>query len=285
MKNKLFILFILFSLKGFCQVPDTETFTLDTVVTVVNPTTDDLTDCFSDAVADLFDPEYTSYTANSLLRFRNYATPFPEYGGTGGIGTSTSSTTVDVDYPSTSTNGLLILQVATKTNTTFTDPSGWTRIGGWVGTNSYAWYYKITTGSETGNLTVTADSSSNMGGIMYFYKYVNQTTSTGGEVSGSVFKAVFTGRAVDGILNDLCGMYCIVFGEISASTNQNQPLVIIIGDAVGWVTDSNLNTSSGGGYTFMAVSYLYESTETSSLLAMPYANSTHSLQHLLIKPL
>ena len=36
-------------------VPDTTTFTLQDVVTEVNPTTDDLVDCFADAVAGKFD--------------------------------------------------------------------------------------------------------------------------------------------------------------------------------------------------------------------------------------
>ena len=52
-------------------VPDTNTFTLQTVVTEVNPTTDDLVDCFADAVAGKFDSNYSG-SKNSLLNFRNY---------------------------------------------------------------------------------------------------------------------------------------------------------------------------------------------------------------------
>ena len=52
-------------------VPDTTTFTLQDVVTEVNPTTDDLVDCFADAVSLNFDPAYEG-SKNQLLNFRNY---------------------------------------------------------------------------------------------------------------------------------------------------------------------------------------------------------------------
>ena len=52
-------------------VPDTTTFTLQNVVDEVNPTTDDLVDCFADAVASKFDSSYEG-SKNQLLNFRNY---------------------------------------------------------------------------------------------------------------------------------------------------------------------------------------------------------------------
>jgi hypothetical protein len=56
-------------------VPNTNTFSLQDVVNEVNPTTNDLQDCFSDASSSDFNPSYNndSYApANSLLRFRDY---------------------------------------------------------------------------------------------------------------------------------------------------------------------------------------------------------------------
>lgn len=53
------------------QVPDTNTFGLQDVVDVVNPTTDDLVDCFADADNELFDPNYKE-DETELLEFRNY---------------------------------------------------------------------------------------------------------------------------------------------------------------------------------------------------------------------
>ena len=52
---------------GICTYP----FSLQDVVDVVNPTTDDLIDCFSDADQNLFDPEYVGIKDN-LANFRNY---------------------------------------------------------------------------------------------------------------------------------------------------------------------------------------------------------------------
>lgn len=52
-------------------VPDTTTFELQDVVDEVNPTTDDLLDCFADAVASKFDSTYEG-SKNQLLNFRNY---------------------------------------------------------------------------------------------------------------------------------------------------------------------------------------------------------------------
>jgi len=52
-------------------VPDTNTFSLDDVVTEVNPTTDDLTDCFADATSASFDSTYSG-NKDRLSNFRNY---------------------------------------------------------------------------------------------------------------------------------------------------------------------------------------------------------------------
>ena len=53
------------------SIPNTNTFTLQNVVTEINPTTDDLVDCFADANASGFDPAYKG-SKNQLLNFRNY---------------------------------------------------------------------------------------------------------------------------------------------------------------------------------------------------------------------
>lgn len=52
-------------------VPNTNTFSLQDVVNEVNPTTNDLVDCFSDATSSDFDPNYSG-SKNSLINFRNY---------------------------------------------------------------------------------------------------------------------------------------------------------------------------------------------------------------------
>ena len=50
------------------SVPNTTTFTLQDVVTEVNPTTDDLNDCFNDAIASYFNSAYEG-SKNQLLNF------------------------------------------------------------------------------------------------------------------------------------------------------------------------------------------------------------------------
>lgn len=53
-------------------VPNTTTFSLQDVVDEINPTTDDLVDCVSDATSGSYDGSYYSSPATSLLEFRNY---------------------------------------------------------------------------------------------------------------------------------------------------------------------------------------------------------------------
>ena len=69
-------------------VPDTTTFTLQDVVDVVNPTTDDLVDSFADAVAGDFDSSYGPGDETNLLQFRNYdgTTSLPSF--LGSVGTA-----------------------------------------------------------------------------------------------------------------------------------------------------------------------------------------------------
>ena len=58
------------------SVPNTNTFSLQDVVDVVDPTTDDLVDCFSDADSSAFNSSYNPNSAgnnNNLLNFRDYS--------------------------------------------------------------------------------------------------------------------------------------------------------------------------------------------------------------------
>tara|TARA_R110002060_G_C2027463_1_gene93009 strand:+ start:36 stop:467 length:432 start_codon:yes stop_codon:yes gene_type:complete len=79
-------------------VPDTTTFTLQDVVDVVNPTTDDLEACFDDAVAGDFDSSYGPGDESNLLQFRNYDSsgPTPFLGSV--ASTPICSQTVNITY-------------------------------------------------------------------------------------------------------------------------------------------------------------------------------------------
>jgi len=77
MKTK-FLISILFALVNLFtvgqSVPNTTTFTLQDVVDVVRPQTDDLVDCFSDAISGDFNPAYSG-SKDNLLNFRDYKPP------------------------------------------------------------------------------------------------------------------------------------------------------------------------------------------------------------------
>ena len=74
MKNSFFIIIWFLGLAGNVlgqSVPNTTTFTLQNVVDAVNPTTDDLQDCFNDANSAYFNATYSG-TKTELLNFRDY---------------------------------------------------------------------------------------------------------------------------------------------------------------------------------------------------------------------
>ena len=54
------------------SVPDTTTFTLADVVAAVLPSSNDLIECFDDAVDGAFDSSYGPGNKKELLQFRNY---------------------------------------------------------------------------------------------------------------------------------------------------------------------------------------------------------------------
>jgi len=78
-------------------VPDTTTFTLQNVVDEVNPTTDDLVDCFADAIAAKFDPTYSGDKDN-LLNFRNYNGGLPSFLGSVNGTNNTCSLAMNITY-------------------------------------------------------------------------------------------------------------------------------------------------------------------------------------------
>jgi len=100
------------------------------------------------------------------------------YGANGGIGYAASGTSVSVPYPSGIAAGqMLVLQVLQATATDdIATPSGWTKLGsdsegsGTTGANS-AWFAKVASGSESGNLTVSRTGDV----AIYFYGIIWRT--------------------------------------------------------------------------------------------------------------
>lgn len=175
MKNLLIILFINFSFLCFGQVPNTGTFDLDTVVDVVVPTTNDLVDCFSDAITGYFDPTYSG-SKDRLSNFRNYGGTSIGYKNTGGADYVSSASSIDISFPLTDEGDFLIMTVSTKNNRGFTTPSSWTQITSPVSNAnmSFAWYYIVADGDETGNQTVSiTGGNDSIAGIIYGFEGVN----------------------------------------------------------------------------------------------------------------
>jgi uncharacterized delta-60 repeat protein len=96
-------------------VPNTNTFSLQDVVDEINPTTDDLVDCISDATEGSYDTNYFSTPATSLLEFRNYGALSGFYTD---LGTGFNST---VEEPTLQSDGKILV------GGTFTSLNGNTR--------------------------------------------------------------------------------------------------------------------------------------------------------------
>ena len=136
-------------------VPDTTTFELQDVVTEINPTTDDLVDCFADAVSADFDSNYGPGDESNLLQFRNYGagSSLTSYSSSGlassakACGQPTSNTY----YHNGSGTTPAVLDIC------YTDSAGTTALGsGW---------YKMADGSAGGSRYFT-NSSGRVGQII-----------------------------------------------------------------------------------------------------------------------
>jgi len=110
-------------------VPNTTTFSLQDVVDEVNPTTNDLVDCISDAVTASYNPTYFTAPATSLLEFRDYDN---SGGGTNTLSRSPSTLTFGSGASSQS------FSVSSNTTWSISDNASWITISGASGSNNDA---------------------------------------------------------------------------------------------------------------------------------------------------
>ena len=163
-------------------VPNNEIFNLQNVVNEVNPTTNDLVDCFADANVALFDPSYypdysvigDNYGAsNSLLNFRNYGgiittttslAPLPDVTATAATNITSSSFTANWNAVAGADEYLLLIYRTSDNSPIF---------AGWVGNvTSYNqagldastdYYYLLRAGSTiTGQLSANYSNTINV---------------------------------------------------------------------------------------------------------------------------
>lgn len=96
------------------------------------------------------------------------------YVATGGL-VETSGTTTATPYPTGLAAGDFLLAALGTTLATHTDPAGWTLVHSNAGTDfRFSCWYKLATGSESGNLAITAGAASSS--YILAYRGVNQTT-------------------------------------------------------------------------------------------------------------
>lgn len=266
MKGKLTILLLFIWMGLFGQkVPDTNTFSLQDVVNVVNPTTNDLQDCINDAIESYYDPTYYTPPATSLLEFRNYGPDTAiNYVSTSGYHISSASYNyIVIDYPNNLQNDdVLILLLSQKESIDFTTPSGWTLLDKVNdATMSYAVYWRRVDGSEPVTQQITM-ATSVKGAIIWNYRGVSSTETPYGATASSPALVISGGGAVSGNTGDLGIQLWIINEELIATNN----------GASGWIEDYNNGSSGTSGFTFVIASYLF-GTSPSTVLTYPNYNS------------
>jgi hypothetical protein len=222
------------------QVPDNTTFNLDTVVKVVNPTTDDLQDCFNDANASLFDPTYSG-SKNSLLNFRNYgaASVFPEYVSNGGIASS-NTTSISVSYPSSIVaTDYLVMVIAADTLNSYPTISGWSQVKVSNSANGgYSLYFRAGSAGLSGSVSASKTSYSDAFGIIMRFSNGSGHSDVNGNGVGEY--AGFTTASITPDDTQLGALFLILFDSQSISIT---PYSMDI--------DMNVSSSSLSGIRFV----------------------------------
>jgi hypothetical protein len=189
MKNKIITILTLLIfglLNGFSQsVPNTTTFSLQDVVDVVNPTTDDLSDCFSDAVSGYFDPTYSG-SKDRLSNFRNYTIANdPPYILAMNKQQSTGSSPTTAVFPGTTTisGDLAIITMAANPAFTesFSTPSGWAALGSDKSNVdvTYRFFSKVLSGGEQGSSVTITTSVPDITARLAVITVIRDRTSSG----------------------------------------------------------------------------------------------------------
>ena len=154
-------------------VPNTTTFALQDVVDEVNPTTDDLADCFADATSSSFDSNYSG-DKNNLLNFRNYG------------GTQTTTLTV---AQSTIINGTSHIDLGNQSTSSQNISYTWEYVSQSGGSGVDVQYGGVT--RSTGYVTPTITSSFNAN------QYRPFTFGSGGHNTTVYFKFTLISATVD----------------------------------------------------------------------------------------
>lgn len=276
MKNKLIILLLFACFISFGQsVPNTTTFSLDSVVHVVNPTTNSLGGCFADANATYFDLTYSG-AKDRLSNFRNYGTPTCISSNvtytSSPIGSSTTFFTLNT--PAVVAGDLLLILVGQMGSTAITTPSGYS-----VQTNinptyvsSYIYYKPITATASAGTVNISTGSInsdkfgicikiSNAENSRTFYDGFTSTVTYSSRTSGSFAAPVGCSISLAALI-----------------VRSNQPTIFSLG--TGWIGVGNGDISTGGGWSYSLAKYIYTTASTSPGTSWTFPSSYIATQSL-----
>jgi hypothetical protein len=160
-------------------VPNTTTFSLQDVVDEINPTTDDLVDCVSDAILGSYDSTYFTAPATSLLEFRNYgAVVVPTINATSKSFSEPAGYSIDIDLVVNSGVDVAFIIIAVNVSlgtvtVTDTKSATWTSV---YSTSNIA-VYSCTDLVDTGTRTITAAYTSSFFGCAIAATVDNASTT------------------------------------------------------------------------------------------------------------
>lgn len=171
-----------------------------------------------------------------------------------------TASSIDVPYPSGISSGHLLLCYVCKHNSgTMTTPSGWTALISTKLTAAYGIqvFAKIADGTETGNLTISGGSSSNLGAVMERITSAHPSVSNSIGSSGSANSSSSTSITVPSVTNG--GVSRLTKAIIGCAAN------VTLTDPTGFTSRAALGTS--GAAVNMSVSDLAVSDPGSSFAA------------------
>lgn len=190
------------------------------------------------------------------------------YIGTGA--TASGNTSILVPYPTSPLSGdMLILTIGNKlTSSTPSTPSGWTLLSTQTGGNGVdgagtgpvraSVYYKISDGTETGNLTVTITSGNSAVGVMRLYRKTGGTWSITG-TSGTDTTANTSWSATGSSWTVANGnmVQCFAVSNLNSTVFSAQTLAMtgLTGSPVSLTNTTTDGTTTGNDVRFATGSY------------------------------
>lgn len=163
-------------------------------------------------------------------------------------GNTSTDTTRDIAYPSNIQAGdLIVMYLGGSSANQMNNPSGWTQVvnqlSGGLSPSLYVGY-KVATGSESGNQTVTSAGSATVQGRMFLFRGVDTTTPI--DVTSSVYGNSVSANpyAVTGVTTTKAGTGLLVVGAGNSTTITGTSAVAATAGTLAEIDDRNWRTVS-----------------------------------------